>query len=56
MTKKLTKSDITRVRHPGGEKGNEWGGHKDSNIAGLDILDASKRLENLSAVEYAVTG
>jgi uncharacterized protein YuzE len=29
---------------------------KDGNIIGLEILDASKRIENPRAVEYAVTG
>ena len=29
---------------------------KDGNIVGLEILDASKRMENPRAVEYAVTG
>lgn len=28
---------------------------KDGNIVGLEILDASKRMENPRAVEYAVT-
>ena len=28
---------------------------KDGNIIGLEILDASKRMENPRAVEYAVT-
>lgn len=29
---------------------------KDGNIVGLEILDASKRVENPRAIEYAVTG
>ena len=29
---------------------------KDGNVVGLEILDASKRMENPRAVEYAVTG
>ena len=29
---------------------------KDGNIVGLEILDASKRMENPRAVEYAVMG
>jgi uncharacterized protein YuzE len=29
---------------------------KHGNIVGLEILDASKRMENPRAVEYAVTG
>jgi len=29
---------------------------KDGNIVGLEILDASKRMENPRAVEYAVAG
>ena len=29
---------------------------KDGNIVGLEILEASKRMENPRAVEYAVTG
>jgi uncharacterized protein YuzE len=29
---------------------------KDGNIVGLEILDASKRVENPRSVEYAVTG
>ncbi len=29
---------------------------KDGNIVGMEILDASKRMENLRAVEYAVAG
>ncbi|MGH7965161.1 MAG: DUF2283 domain-containing protein [Candidatus Binatia bacterium] len=29
---------------------------KDGNIVGLEILDASKRMENPRSVEYAVTG
>lgn len=29
---------------------------KNGNIVGLEILDASKRMENPRAVEYAVTG
>jgi uncharacterized protein YuzE len=29
---------------------------KGGNIVGLEILDASKRMENPRAVEYAVTG
>ena len=29
---------------------------KDGNIIGLEILDASKRMENPRAVEYTVTG
>jgi uncharacterized protein YuzE len=29
---------------------------KEGNIVGLEILDASKRMENPRAVEYAVTG
>ena len=28
---------------------------KDNNIVGLEILDASKRMENPRSVEYAVT-
>jgi uncharacterized protein YuzE len=28
---------------------------KDGNVVGLEILDASKRMENPRAVEYAVT-
>ena len=28
---------------------------KDGNIVGLEVLDASKRIENPRAVEYAVT-
>ena len=28
---------------------------KDGNIVGLEILDASKRMENPRAIEYAVT-
>ena len=28
----------------------------DGNVIGLEILDASKRIENPRAVEYAVTG
>ena len=29
---------------------------KDGNIVGLEILDASKRMENPRVIEYAVTG
>ncbi len=29
---------------------------KDGNIVGLEVLDASKRIENPKAVEYTVTG
>ncbi|MEW6201475.1 MAG: DUF2283 domain-containing protein [bacterium] len=29
---------------------------EDGNIVGLEVLDASKRVENPKAVEYAVTG
>jgi len=29
---------------------------KDGNIVGLEVLDASKRVENPRSVEYAVTG
>lgn len=29
---------------------------KDGNVVGLEILDASKRMENPRAVEYAVAG
>lgn len=29
---------------------------KDGNIVGMEILDASKRIENPRSVEYAVTG
>jgi uncharacterized protein YuzE len=29
---------------------------KDGNVVGLEILDASKRVENPRSVEYAVTG
>jgi len=29
---------------------------KDGNVVGLEILDASKRMENPQAVEYAVVG
>jgi uncharacterized protein YuzE len=29
---------------------------KDGNIVGLEILDASQRVENPRALEYAVTG
>ena len=29
---------------------------KDGNVVGMEILDASKRIENPRAVEYAVTG
>ena len=29
---------------------------KDGNIVGLEILDASKRIENPLSLEYAVTG
>ncbi len=29
---------------------------KDGNIVGLEILDASKRMENPRAIEYAVAG
>jgi uncharacterized protein YuzE len=29
---------------------------KDGNIVGLEILDASKRIENPRSVEYAVAG
>ena len=29
---------------------------KDGNIVGMEILDASKRMENPFAVDYAVTG
>jgi len=29
---------------------------KDGNIVGMEILDASKRMENPQAVEYAVVG
>ena len=29
---------------------------KDGNIVGLEILDASKRVENPRSVEYAVSG
>ena len=29
---------------------------KDGNIVGLEVLDASTRMENPRAVEYAVTG
>jgi len=29
---------------------------KDSNIVGLEILDASKRMENPRSIEYAVAG
>ena len=29
---------------------------KDGNIVGIEILDASERVENPRAVEYAVTG
>jgi len=29
---------------------------KDGNIVGLEILDASKRMENPKSVEYAVSG
>jgi uncharacterized protein YuzE len=29
---------------------------KSGNVVGLEILDASKRMENPRAVEYAVTG
>ena len=29
---------------------------KDGNIIGLEILDASKRMENPRAIEYVVTG
>jgi uncharacterized protein YuzE len=29
---------------------------KDGNVVGLEILDASQRMENLQAVEYAVVG
>ena len=28
----------------------------DGNVVGLEILDASKRIENPRAVEYAITG
>ncbi len=29
---------------------------KDGNVVGLEILDASKRMENPRSVEYSVTG
>jgi Uncharacterized conserved small protein len=29
---------------------------KDGNVVGMEILDASKRMENSRAVEYAVAG
>lgn len=29
---------------------------KDGNVVGMEILDASKRMENPGAVEYAVAG
>jgi len=29
---------------------------KEGNVVGLEILDASKRMENPKTVEYAVTG
>ncbi|HEV8711954.1 MAG TPA: DUF2283 domain-containing protein [Candidatus Binatia bacterium] len=29
---------------------------KDGNIVGLEILDASKRMENPKSIEYVVTG
>jgi len=29
---------------------------KDGNVVGLEILDASKRMENPRSLEYAVTG
>lgn len=29
---------------------------KDGNIVGLELLDASKRMENPRALDYAVTG
>ena len=29
---------------------------KDGNVVGLEILDASKRMENPKSVEYAVSG
>jgi uncharacterized protein YuzE len=29
---------------------------KDGNVVGLEILDASRRLDNPRALEYAVTG
>ena len=29
---------------------------KDGNVVGLEILEASKRIENPRSVEYAVTG
>ena len=29
---------------------------KDGNIVGLEVLDASKRMENTRALDYAVTG
>lgn len=29
---------------------------KDGNVVGMEILDASKRIENPKAVEYAVAG
>ena len=29
---------------------------RDGNIVGLEVLDASKRMENPRALEYAVTG
>jgi uncharacterized protein YuzE len=29
---------------------------RDGNVVGLEILDASKRMENPRSVEYAVTG
>ena len=29
---------------------------KDGNVVGMEILDASKRMENPRAVEYAVAG
>lgn len=29
---------------------------KDGNVVGMEILDASKRIENPLAVDYAVTG
>lgn len=30
--------------------------NKDGNIVGIEILDASKRMENPRSVEYAVSG
>jgi len=29
---------------------------KEGNIVGLEVLNASQRVENLKAIEYAVTG